>query len=147
MTIKGRGWGHGVGLCQVGAKGLALAPHNLTCDQILAHYFPGTQLSGEGSVHSGRSRCGDGPSARPQANRRRTGENSPPAYRKCLTRSPQKSPSTSGFGIRGILELQRDRIDLPLGQLELDSTPPHGIALAQPRLHQPLSRSSSVISG
>ncbi|MCX6377574.1 MAG: hypothetical protein NTU88_16320, partial [Armatimonadetes bacterium] len=45
ITIKGRGWGHGVGLCQVGAKGLALAPHNLTCDQILAHYFPGTQLS------------------------------------------------------------------------------------------------------
>lgn len=47
ITIRGRGWGHGVGLCQVGAKGLALPPHNLTCDQILAHYFPGTQISGE----------------------------------------------------------------------------------------------------
>jgi len=47
VTIKGRGWGHGVGLCQVGARGLALPPHNLTCDQILAHYFPGTQISGE----------------------------------------------------------------------------------------------------
>ncbi|MCX6345144.1 MAG: SpoIID/LytB domain-containing protein [Armatimonadetes bacterium] len=45
LLIKGKGWGHGIGLCQVGAKALALPPHNLTYDKILAHYFPGTQIS------------------------------------------------------------------------------------------------------
>ncbi len=45
VNIKGRGWGHGQGLCQVGSKGLALPPHGYDYAQILAHYFPGTQLS------------------------------------------------------------------------------------------------------
>ncbi len=45
LLIKGKGWGHGIGLCQVGAKALALPPHNLKCSEILAHYFPGTQIS------------------------------------------------------------------------------------------------------
>lgn len=44
LVFRGKGWGHGRGLCQVGAKALALPPHNLTYDQILAHYFPGTQI-------------------------------------------------------------------------------------------------------
>lgn len=45
ITLNGKGFGHGIGLCQVGAKGLADAPHNYTCEQILAHYYPGTTLS------------------------------------------------------------------------------------------------------
>ncbi|MCE5198218.1 SpoIID/LytB domain-containing protein [bacterium] len=45
VAIKGKGFGHGVGMCQTGAKGLALPPHSLTCEQILAHYFPGTAIT------------------------------------------------------------------------------------------------------
>lgn len=51
--FTGRGWGHGVGLCQVGAYGMAAA--GLDYRQILAHYYPGTRLvSGEGLVSGGR---------------------------------------------------------------------------------------------
>lgn len=46
ITISGKGCGHGVGMCQVGAKGLAQSPLNYTYDRILAHYFPGTTLTG-----------------------------------------------------------------------------------------------------
>jgi stage II sporulation protein D len=42
FVIKGRGWGHGVGLSQYGAYGLARA--GTAFDQILAHYYPGTTL-------------------------------------------------------------------------------------------------------
>jgi len=38
----GRGWGHGVGLCQWGAYGKALAGEEFR--QILTSYFPGTEL-------------------------------------------------------------------------------------------------------
>ncbi len=38
----GRGWGHGVGLCQNGAYGLARA--GMTYDRILRHYYPGIEL-------------------------------------------------------------------------------------------------------
>lgn len=37
-----RGYGHGVGMSQWGAR--ALAEQGQTAAQILAHYFPGTQL-------------------------------------------------------------------------------------------------------
>ena len=37
-----KGYGHGVGLSQWGAK--ALAEQGWTYEAILAHYFPGTQL-------------------------------------------------------------------------------------------------------
>src|SRR5215470_3107535 len=40
--VSGHGWGHGVGLAQYGAYGYAL--HGWTYDQIVAHYFPGTEL-------------------------------------------------------------------------------------------------------
>ncbi len=43
FVITGRGWGHGVGMSQWGAYGYA--QHGLTYKQILAHYYPGTQLS------------------------------------------------------------------------------------------------------
>ncbi|HZU53593.1 MAG TPA: SpoIID/LytB domain-containing protein [Holophagaceae bacterium] len=39
----GRGWGHGVGMCQTGAYGMAL--EGATCDQILKHYYSGIELT------------------------------------------------------------------------------------------------------
>lgn len=44
VTFKGKGMGHGVGLCQVGAKWLASPPRSYTYRQILEHYFPGVQI-------------------------------------------------------------------------------------------------------
>ncbi|MEO8055192.1 MAG: SpoIID/LytB domain-containing protein [Acidobacteriota bacterium] len=42
FTFYGRGWGHGVGLCQTGAFGMALSGR--TYREILAHYYPGTEV-------------------------------------------------------------------------------------------------------
>ena len=42
FTFYGRGWGHGVGLCQNGAFGMALAGRSHL--EILARYYPGTQV-------------------------------------------------------------------------------------------------------
>jgi len=42
MTFYGRGWGHGVGMCQVGAYGMAL--EGATYDQILKKYYTGIEL-------------------------------------------------------------------------------------------------------
>ena len=39
----GRGWGHGVGMCQTGAYGMAL--EGATCEQILKHYYAGIDLT------------------------------------------------------------------------------------------------------
>jgi SpoIID/LytB domain protein len=36
--LNGRGWGHGVGLCQIGAVGMALKGHSY--QEILKHYYP-----------------------------------------------------------------------------------------------------------
>lgn len=41
-VFYGRGWGHGVGLCQTGAYGMAL--EGATFQQILEHYYPGITL-------------------------------------------------------------------------------------------------------
>ncbi|HEY7601566.1 MAG TPA: SpoIID/LytB domain-containing protein [Methylomirabilota bacterium] len=43
IRFEGRGWGHGVGLSQFGAKGMA--DRGYTYSQILAHYYPGTALA------------------------------------------------------------------------------------------------------
>lgn len=43
FRLSGKGWGHGVGLCQAGAAHMALAGH--TFDEILAFYYPGTILT------------------------------------------------------------------------------------------------------
>jgi stage II sporulation protein D len=43
FVISGKGWGHGVGLCQVGAFGMAQA--GSTFEQILKHYYTGIRLS------------------------------------------------------------------------------------------------------
>lgn len=37
IELVGAGWGHGAGLCQIGALGMALRNH--TCEEILRHYF------------------------------------------------------------------------------------------------------------
>ena len=42
FTFVGRGWGHGVGLCQWGARGMAHA--HFDWPSILSHFFPQSQL-------------------------------------------------------------------------------------------------------
>ena len=41
--LHGRGWGHGVGLCQIGAA--VMASKGYDCASILSHYYPGTEIS------------------------------------------------------------------------------------------------------
>ena len=43
FTFTGRGWGHGVGLCQVGAYGLARAGYSY--DKILKTYYTGINVT------------------------------------------------------------------------------------------------------
>lgn len=45
ILISGTGWGHGAGLCQWGARGMALPPHTADFRQILGHYYRGATLS------------------------------------------------------------------------------------------------------
>jgi stage II sporulation protein D len=40
--LSGRGWGHGVGMCQYGAEGMARGGKN--SEQILQHYYPGSKI-------------------------------------------------------------------------------------------------------
>jgi stage II sporulation protein D len=42
LRLTGAGWGHGVGLCQIGALGMALRGHDSAT--ILRHYYPGARL-------------------------------------------------------------------------------------------------------
>ena len=42
FTIRGAGFGHGVGMSQYGAYGFA--QHGATYDEILGHYYTGTAL-------------------------------------------------------------------------------------------------------
>ena len=41
--VSGRGWGHGVGMCQCGAEGMARKGKN--AEQILSYYYPGSKIS------------------------------------------------------------------------------------------------------
>lgn len=43
FTLRGKGWGHGVGLCQTGAAVMAL--RGFTCNEILEFYYPGTRIT------------------------------------------------------------------------------------------------------
>ena len=43
FILHGAGWGHGVGLCQIGAA--VMAAKGYTYDKILAHYYPGSQIT------------------------------------------------------------------------------------------------------
>jgi SpoIID/LytB domain protein len=42
VTLRGAGWGHGAGLCQIGALGMAIC--KIGHEQIVKHYFPGAEL-------------------------------------------------------------------------------------------------------
>jgi stage II sporulation protein D len=55
--FTGRGWGHGVGMCQVGSYGMAIRGHSYR--DILHHYYSGVELrkvavASEASVAAGR---------------------------------------------------------------------------------------------
>lgn len=43
FTLRGAGWGHGVGLCQIGAAVMGAKGSDFR--QILSHYFPGSKLT------------------------------------------------------------------------------------------------------
>jgi SpoIID/LytB domain protein len=43
FTLRGHGWGHGVGLCQIGAA--VMADKGYTAEQILAHYYPHSTIT------------------------------------------------------------------------------------------------------
>ena len=42
FTLTGAGWGHGVGLCQIGAA--VMGERGYYYKDILAHYYPGSRL-------------------------------------------------------------------------------------------------------
>ena len=42
FVLTGAGWGHGVGLCQIGAA--VMACQGSSYQQILKHYYPGTEI-------------------------------------------------------------------------------------------------------
>jgi len=42
FVLRGAGWGHGVGLCQIGAAMMAI--RGFSMETILGHYFPGAVL-------------------------------------------------------------------------------------------------------
>ncbi|MCM1501279.1 MAG: DUF4922 domain-containing protein [Bacteroidales bacterium] len=44
IVLHGRGWGHGVGLCQIGAA--VMASEGYGYRRILEHYYPGAEVSG-----------------------------------------------------------------------------------------------------
>ncbi len=43
LTLDGFGWGHGVGMCQWGAYGMAR--RGKKCEEILKYYYPGTEIT------------------------------------------------------------------------------------------------------
>jgi SpoIID/LytB domain protein len=43
FLFKGHGWGHGVGLCQIGAAAMALK--GFTAEEILSYYYPGAHFT------------------------------------------------------------------------------------------------------
>jgi stage II sporulation protein D len=58
FAFHGRGWGHGVGLCQKGAA--AMAAQGRTKREILAQYFPGAEAADESTGRDWQSFAGDG---------------------------------------------------------------------------------------
>ncbi len=52
VTATGRGFGHGIGMCQAGALGMAARGYDLR--RILAHYYPGTRLERTTAAAAGR---------------------------------------------------------------------------------------------
>ena len=48
LVLRGRGAGHGLGLCQAGAAALAREQQHISFADILGHYYPGTTLTTAG---------------------------------------------------------------------------------------------------
>ena len=44
LVLSGHGWGHGVGMCQWGARGMALRGYKY--HDIVAHYYSGVRITG-----------------------------------------------------------------------------------------------------
>ena len=42
FILRGKGWGHGVGLCQIGAA--VMGERGYQYDEILLHYYPGAEI-------------------------------------------------------------------------------------------------------
>ena len=42
FVLKGAGWGHGVGLCQIGAA--VMGERGFRYDEILLHYYRGVEI-------------------------------------------------------------------------------------------------------
>jgi stage II sporulation protein D len=58
FIFHGRGWGHGVGLCQKGAAAMAAQGHSSR--EILAQYFPGANAADEATGREWKRFAGDG---------------------------------------------------------------------------------------
>jgi stage II sporulation protein D len=58
FAFHGRGWGHGVGLCQKGAA--AMAQQGRSAQEILGQYFPGTRSADEATGREWSRFAGDG---------------------------------------------------------------------------------------
>jgi SpoIID/LytB domain protein len=48
FVLKGAGWGHGVGLCQIGAA--VMGERGYSYDSILGHYYPGAVIADVNTV-------------------------------------------------------------------------------------------------
>ncbi len=61
--LRGKGWGHGVGLCQIGAA--VMASRGYSHSEILAHYYPGAEIvpvsDTESSIKETSAGTGAGP--------------------------------------------------------------------------------------
>ncbi len=70
--FTGRGWGHGVGMCQVGAYGMAVRGHGYR--DILGHYYRGVHLERLGAApRAARTVDGGGPEVARAAQERASG--------------------------------------------------------------------------
>ncbi len=87
FVFAGRGWGHGRGLCQVGAMALAASPRSVDFRAILHRYYAGATLSALGATQE--SEEGEGappptvPSASPSPLPRRVREEQPSRSENC----------------------------------------------------------------
>ncbi len=50
VVVRGRGYGHGVGLCQEGA--MKMAKYKFTYQQVLLYYFPGVKIVNQSTIKS-----------------------------------------------------------------------------------------------
>ena len=53
FVLTGAGWGHGVGLCQIGAA--VMGERGYAYDEILAHYYPGATITNSYQYHHATS--------------------------------------------------------------------------------------------